>query len=188
MSSYLNDKSLIGQFNLYLGAIICFIIIIIVYLFTLISNTNHTINLLFDGFYCADPVFCEEGNLESMIFYFDKGDGYIMIKGADGTVLLNDVVQYKLITESYFYSSLAKPCLYKIVFKGIDYQDFFPTIQLLEFIPSTQRIKLYDDDEKKIHAILYKNNAVTDVKQLLSNDEVDEQGYVDVKGYDDIKY
>jgi hypothetical protein len=40
---------------------------------------------------------------------------------------------------------------------------------MLEFIPSTQRIKMYDNKEKTIHAILYKNNAVSDVKQLLSD-------------------
>jgi hypothetical protein len=177
----------IGDYNLYLGAFVVVAIIIIIYIFTSVLNTNNSIDLLFDGFYCADPVFCEEGNLESMIFYFDKGDGYIMIKGADGTVLLNDVVQYTLVAQSYFSTSISKPHTYKIIFKGIDYQDFFPTTQLLEFIPSTQRIKLYDDDEKKIHAILYKNNAVTDVKQLLPDADTNTNAdhYKTDDGYED---
>ena len=148
---------------------------------TMIWHTNNMIATLFDGFYSADPVFCEEGGLEMMIVYFDasknsslfsknSGDGYIMIKGADESILLNDVIQYNLECKSSGSWSLSEPCLYQITFKGIEYQDFFPTTQMLEFIPSTQRIKLYDDDEKKIHAILYKNNAITDVKSLLPTD------------------
>jgi hypothetical protein len=93
-----------------------------------------------------------------------------MIKGADGTVLLNDVVQYSLVNKSGYTTSISKPHLYQINFKGIDHQDFFPTTQMLEFIPTTQRIKLYNSEEEKIHAILYKNNAITDIKQLLLSD------------------
>ena len=186
MSAYKKgDSDTDGTYNLYLAGIVVVAISIIIFMFTSVWHTNNSINLLFDGFYCADPVFCEEGNLESMIFYFDNGDGYIMIKGADGTVLLNDVVQYTLISQSHLNTSISKPHIYKIIFKGIDYQDFFPTTQLLEFIPLTQRIKLYDDDEKKIHAILYKNNAVTDVKQLL---QVTDNNDADSKDYDDINY
>ncbi len=159
-----------GGYTTHLWSICAISIITIMLTITIVSvwHTNNSIKILFDGFYSADPVFCKESNLELMIFYFDKGDGYIMIKGTDGSILLNDVVQYSLISKTNYNTSISNPHLYEITFKGIDYQDFFPTTQMLEFIPSTQRIKLYDNEEKKIHAMLYKNNAVTDVKQLLS--------------------
>jgi len=149
--------------------ILSIIIIFLVIYIILIWQTNKCVNLLFDGFYNADPVFCEEGNLDMMVLYFDKGDGYIMIKGGDGEILVNDVFQYTLKNKSGNMTSLDKPILYEININGIDNQTFFPTKQMLEFIPSTQRIKMYDNKEKTIHAILYKNNAVSDVKQLLSD-------------------
>jgi hypothetical protein len=153
--------------------IIVYIILIIISLFiiinfTLIWQNNKNLNLLFDGFYSADPVFCEEANLDMLVIYFDKGDGYIMMKGADGTILLNDVIQYKLVNKSGNVISLSKPILFEIIFKGMEDQIFFPFKQMLEFIPSTQRIKLYNHKEKTIYALLYKNNAISDIKQLLT--------------------
>lgn len=148
-------------------AIFGLIILLIIVSLALTWQNNRAVNMLFDGFYSGDPVFCEDGNLEMMIMYFDKGDGYIMIQGADGTILLNDAIHYTLKNKSGSAMSLSKPKLYEITFTGIDYQSFFPTKQMLEFVPTTQRIKMFDNEEKKIHAVLYKNNSVSDVKALL---------------------
>jgi hypothetical protein len=63
--------------------------------------------------------------------------------------------------------SITSPQLYYITFYNIEEQDFFPTRQMLEFIPTTQRIKLYNQEDEQIYGILYKNNAATDMKQLL---------------------
>jgi hypothetical protein len=38
---------------------------------------------------------------------------------------------------------------------------------MVEFIPTTQRIKLFNREDEQIYGILYKNNAATDMKQLL---------------------
>jgi hypothetical protein len=64
-------------------------------------------------------------------------------------------------------TNISKPITFKIAFGGLDDQDFFPTKQTVEFLPSTQRIKLYDETDQSIRGILYKNNAISDVKGLL---------------------
>jgi hypothetical protein len=146
-----------------------FAIIIITLIVTsvLIWETNATIRILFDGFYSADPVFCDESNLDMLVIYFDHGDGYIMMRGADGTILLNDMFQYKMSSRFSFNTNISKPVTFTITFSGLDDQEFFPAKQTIEFLPSTQRIKLYDEEDQSIRGILYKNNAISDVKGLL---------------------
>jgi hypothetical protein len=156
-------------FNIDMKKIIFAFVILITILITIYSsiiwNTNQIIKQLFNGFYSADPIFCEDSSLDMMMIYFDNGDGYILIKGVDGSILINDVIEYKLINKTNFNTSLNNTLKYQIIFKGIDYQEFFPTRQFLEFTPSSQKIKLFSDE--KVYGLLYKNNMVSDVKDLI---------------------
>jgi hypothetical protein len=146
----------------------CIIILFFIIYVTILFNTSNTIDQLFSGFYGADPVFCDDSGLELMILYLDRGNGFIMMKSSEGAILLADTIKYTLSSKSMFNASISSPHLYQITFKGIEYQDFFPSVQMLEFSPVTQRIKLYNNDDKTIHGVLYKNNTVTDVKELMS--------------------
>jgi len=144
----------------YIFALIILIIIIYLCIEWQISQST---KLFIYGWYGADPVYCEQANLDSMILFLnDDGCGYILIKANDDSILLNDSFSY-LLTEKYPTLSLASPKKYTIIFKGIDYQDFFPSTQTLEFLPITQRIKLYNEATETTHAILYKNNTVSDI-------------------------
>lgn len=152
--------------------------IIIVILLIFVANAaiiwciNNTVKTLFDGFYSADPVFCEESGLEMMVLYFDHGDGYLMIKTVQDVILLNTTFQYKLVSQSGMSRSIEDRQIYQIIFKNIEEQEFFPTTQMLEFMPATQRIKLYSREDQSIYGILYKNNAITDIKQLLDTPDL----------------
>lgn len=155
--------------------VISYIVIIILLLFVanaaIIWSTNKTVQMLFDGFYSADPVFCEESGLDMMVLYFDHGDGYLMIKTAQDVILLNTTFQYRLSNQSGMARTIETPQIYKISFTNLEEQDFFPTNQMLEFIPATQRIKLYSREDQSIYGVFYKNNAITDIKQLLDAPE-----------------
>ena len=152
------------------AAIAVLAVLIILYLFTnwYISKLSKA---FIYGWYGADPVYCEEANLDSMILFLNNdGYGYILIKGNDDTIILNDSFTYSLMEKSGSFASITEPRQFTIKFKNIDYQEFFPSVQTLEFIPLTQRIKLYDDNEKMTHAILYKNNMVSDVMSLTNQE------------------
>lgn len=140
------------------------IIIIIVVVLLMLWHITRSAKSFIYGWYGADPVFCEQANLDSIIMYLNNdGCGYILIKANDGSVILNESFAYTLSARSSIQLSLTSPQKYTIHFKDIEYQDFFPSIQTLEFIPLTQRIKLYDEQNETTHAILYKNNTVSDI-------------------------
>jgi len=148
-----------------------YIVVIIILVFAvnaaIVWSTNKAVQTLFDGFYSADPVFCDESGLDMMVLYFDHGDGYIMIKTESDAILLNSTFEYRLSNVSGYALSINSPQIYQITFYNIEDQDFFPTQQMVEFIPTTQRIKLFNREDEQIYGILYKNNAATDMKQLL---------------------
>ena len=115
-----------------------------------------------NGFYTADPIFCEQAGLSLIILYFKDKDGYILIKDQSENILLNSSFTYILNPISKL-NKLHGECKYTIEFLDLPEQDFFPKKQQFEFIPETHRIKLFDAESKTIYAVLYKNNAASDL-------------------------
>ncbi len=127
------------------------------------------INNLLYGWYGADPVFCDKADLESIILYLDRDNyGYILIKGADQSILLNESFKYVLKPDSIGGINVLNT--FTIIFDSLDYDDYFPSTQKLEFQPLTQRIRLYDPNTDLTHAVLYKNNSVSDMMDLVPPD------------------
>jgi hypothetical protein len=116
---------------------------------------------LIDGFYVADPIYCNEANLAKMFICFNDGDGYIYIQGVDGNVLLADSFKYKLRGTSWNFT--VNKSVYNISFSEIDHQDFFPTKMTMEYVPKINRIKLYTKKDMALHGVLFKDGSLSDV-------------------------
>lgn len=150
--------------------ILTIIIILIIILFYYRWSMGNLIKQFIYGWYGADPVFCERASLDSIILYLDKDNhGYILMKGSDQSIILNDSFTYKLKEHPVMFDNISKEKTYTIDFGSLDYQEFFPSLQILEFTPLTQRIRLYSSDTDLTHAVLYKNNTVSDVMNLIDD-------------------
>lgn len=133
----------------------------------LVRHTTKMVRKLINGFYVADHMFCNESNIDLMCIYLDDGDGYIIIRGQSGKILLNTSFKYNLYRATGMTAALTDAFIYRIEFSDIECTDFFPLIQYLEFMPTTQRIKLFDKDSQVIYGVLYKNNSATDMQSLI---------------------
>lgn len=151
-------------------ALIVVLVVLICYIYYLSHIYGQgLVKQLMYGWYGADPVFCDKADLDSIILYLDRDNyGYILMKGADQSILLNESFKYKLKPNST--GDINSENIYVIEFDSLDYEEYFPSVQMLEFQPLTQRLRLYDSNTDLTHAVLYKNNSVSDVMDLLKTE------------------
>jgi hypothetical protein len=120
----------------------CVIVILVIY----ITYSNYKYyNSYLDGYYTGEPDFLDDADLTEFCLYLNSGDGYILMANADGDIIENQKITYKISFN--FYSST-----FTIKF---DEMEILPKSLTLKVNPASGFLSLHDD--KKTYAILIKD-------------------------------
>src|SRR6185369_706032 len=140
------------------------LIVICIYLLYL-SFKPSIYDQLLNGFYEADPDFCDEAGIDMFYLYLNNdatiwGDrSCYILASIDDEIIINEPTTAHItsqLTWSNFSSNLTTPKYFNVKF-DIDDSDIFPSEQKIRFYPSIGKIVLYTGDT--ITAVLYKNGA-----------------------------
>lgn len=140
-----------------IAVILVSVIILVIWIFR--GTEKH----MMYGFWRANAEFCEKADLDLCVLYLGKNAGYIIMKVRGGEIILNSPFSYEL-SRGYCLRPWMSPRRdFKIKFNWCDKQpcEFFPEHQNLIYWPADGKIIL--SDEKQVYAILYKDNALTQI-------------------------
>lgn len=145
---------------------ISIILIIILIWYLPIFQTNKISQGLLHGFYIGDESFMAEAGLSNLILYLDNKTGHIFLEKSGGEIMLNDTFNWNISTDigQNLNANLNQKRIFTIHFKGID-SEAFPEKQTLEFYPAVGKIILRQ--KKTVFAVLYKDSAASEVKNLI---------------------
>jgi len=157
------------------------LIVLIILFLTVIYAFGHryTERSLLTGFWHADPSFCEDAGIDSLVFYFgepnftgSKLSGYVLMTSEDG-ILINNPVDFTLSSGYSVAPYVKKEKTHTLTIDWFESEgyDFFPSVQTMTFYPELGKIILYDRDQ--VYAILYKNNIMSDVTRVVPDQLAD---------------
>jgi hypothetical protein len=160
-----------------INLITAFGIVILILLFTLVVlvyNSRSTENALINGFWKADPEFCQEAGLDLFLVYFGEGSylnnkrpGYIVVKNEEG-LIINNPVNFHMSGGYSIKPGISSCREYTLNIDWLDepgYEDFFPSEQLLTYYPDCGKVVLSLDDQ--VYAVLYKDYIISDTNRRM---------------------
>jgi hypothetical protein len=159
---------------------ICFaLFFVIVFLLQAIQSDN--CGDMIRGFWTASEQFKEDANIDQLVMYFSKGEGYdykgYLILTVDGDTVYNDKMQFRITPKGYF--------------KGTDYsfqmsQDtgYMPTTLTMVLDPCSGGMTLKCMKSKQIYAHFFKDNqfSARTVLEVGEADDVDDSDDVESTG------
>jgi hypothetical protein len=165
------------------------VILIFLFLFVVVVfNTRSTENNLLTGFWKGSDDFTKQAGIDLFLVYIGGGStmscvrpGYILIKNNEG-LIINNPVEF---TFSCGKSINPRMCscreyIINIDWLGEDSYDFFPSEQELYYYPCNGKLVFSSEDQ--IHAILYKDNNISDI----SSDTMPNLNRIDNEDAEDI--
>jgi hypothetical protein len=150
-------------------------ILIIICIFLLYTYITFSVyDQLLNGFYEADPGFCEEAGLDAFYLYINSDTNIwgarscYILASKDDEIIINEPTTAHITSQcilSNFSSSLTKPRYYNIKFDSFDNEsDIFPCEQNIRFYPNTGKMVLYTGDT--ITAVLYKSGVSSELEHI----------------------
>jgi len=136
-----------------LVAVCCMLFFII--LFLMGAGSNCDLTSMIPGFWKVSNQFKEKANIDQMIIYFDKGNGYnytgYLIIVADGVTMYNGSMRFKITPKGYFGGNDYTFIMEKSI-------DIIPqnTTMVINPIDGSMEIKCLKT--KKLYAHLFKDN------------------------------
>ena len=133
--------------------LIIIIVIVIIYIIFVLYNTS-TSNSFLNGYWYADPVFCQRSEAENIVFLFNKNIATISVS-QNGEYIENTISKY---TTSFSYNPFGE--YYNCTLSLNKKPRLFPKTMNLKVSVHKGNITLYRD--KKIYANLYKNHVLSE--------------------------
>jgi hypothetical protein len=146
---------------------------IIIFLLQCIGST-HTESMI-GGFWSVSEKFKDDANIDQLIFYFNDGDGYeykgYMIMSVDDEVIVNEPVQFRITPKGYFKSD-------SYTFTMSKKTDMMPRKLTMFLDPYSGKMELKSLEDKKIWAVMFKDNQMSDntILQIDDMDSADDNG------------
>lgn len=161
-------------------AIIVILLIIILYITYKICKKKYDEDNL-NGFWKADPIFCEEAGLHSFIVRIDDGDGYILAFNSDG-VIINNAIRLDLsegiINKLGLGDNSDEERRYDAAVDWLgETCECLPGEMTFYYYPQCGKLVFANpnaeanDAENKIYAVLYKDYSMSDIVRKLPFDE-----------------
>jgi len=154
------------------------IVVILVILILYIVSSCYIYTKLIGGFYEADDEYLEEAGIDNFSIYIDdctsnERSCYILMSSG-ATTVINEPTIAKLSQHFHWSSDLSKPVYFDVEFDMSDeVVNSFPNKQQIKFYPNTGKMVLFNDET--IYAVLYKNAVLSELKQIVSEKETDEE-------------
>ena len=134
----------------------CLLFFCVIFLLQSINGSGSE-NMI-SGFWTISEQFKTEANIDQMVLYFGEGSGYeydgYMVMVIDGKTVFNDVIKYRITPHGYFGSDTYT--FLTSVDTGV-----IPRKLTMELSPHTGCMKLKCLGERKMYAILYKDNQMS---------------------------
>jgi hypothetical protein len=177
----------------YLGIIVVFIIILIIY-----SRYIEDKNL--NGFWKADAEFCQNAELEFFMLYMGKNESYItnnrngyMLAKNDKGIIINSSIKMNLSPHNKL--SVLNPFImnekkYNVVIEWEDEnhdEDIFPSELHLMYYPNHGKLVMYNNDT--VLGCFYKDNYLSSLEydNLLPVNDINQLDTVDINNTDEIE-
>jgi len=167
-------------------AIIIVICIYLIYIWLKPSIYDQLLN----GFYEADPDFCEEAGLDMFCLYLNNDVNILgarscyILASKDDEIIINEPTTAHITSQwtwSWF-SDPTKPKYFNVKFDFDIDSDIFPNEQCIRFYPDIGKLVLYTDDT--ITAVLYKNGAYSELKHCSDKDDTSNDTSNDTNNYE----
>ena len=118
------------------------------------------------GFWIADPDFCQEAEIDSLIMKISKNDAYILgIK--DGEIFINENTGINMSNAT---STMGDNFTAKISFLDIENEQF-PKKATIKVYPYVGKLMLYDKDNN-LYGVFYKDGSSTELQEKMEKNQL----------------
>ena len=141
-------------------SLIIVIVLLIIYL-CYVSYNTYIINDYLNGYWYADPIFCQQAEAENIVFLFNKGVATIAVSQGD-EYIENTVTRF---STSFSYIPIGEYYDCSIYFQKKP--RLFPKVMNMRISIKRGNVAMYRN--KKIYANLYKNHVISETIKVNKN-------------------
>lgn len=144
---------------------------------TAVISARWSENTLLEGFWKADPSFCEQAGLDLFYLYLGKTtmgkrSGYILA-WADDKPIINTTADFTFGMSPNFTPQIAQCRQFTVTIDMPESNGYFPDEQTVYYYPALG--KLIFEQDSQVYAVLYKDTVISDPLNIVPDHLVEDE-------------